>query len=106
MPTRWPARFTSGVDWTARNPGASAISRCGANPGSVVTSVMTTLGMLLGGPAARGPVIGHGAEILHKLWAEPALGHDLELSRGRVGELHDTSGPACHPHRGTAMVAV
>lgn len=45
------------------------------------------LGMAAGGSATRGPVIGHGGEILHKLRAEPALGRDPQRPRVRVGEL-------------------
>lgn len=46
------------------------------------------LGMVPGGPATRGPVIGHGGEILRKLRAEPALGRNRQGPRCRVGQLH------------------
>jgi hypothetical protein len=32
--------------------------------------------MVPGGPATRGPIIGHGGEVLDELRAEPALGRD------------------------------
>src|SRR5215475_13669200 len=53
--------------------------------------------MVPGGPATRGPVIGHGGEILHKLRAEAALDRDPQRPRGRVGELHVTPFRAQQP---------
>ena len=77
----------SGVDWTARNPDAAAMARCGSKSGSVVDVGDHDLGVCAGGACAGGALVVDGVEVGEEPGREAALGDDSQRVGLWVGEL-------------------